>query len=140
MKLSGPDFFEWMGLRRVRRGGVARREGTYYEHGNPVPGWLIPDIHDGLLQDGLLELGEPEFGMQQVTLTEAGLARYRALCQRQRRKDLAARPPCGTAPAISVNDTRTRRRKMASSSESQLDLAVGVLDGDDPGAVLGELA
>ncbi len=101
MKLSGPDYFEWMGLRRVRRGGLARRAGTYYDHGDSVPGWLIPDILDGLLQDGLLELGEPTSGMQQVTLTEAGLAHYRALCKRQRRKDRAPPPPCTTAPAIS---------------------------------------
>ncbi|MGH3694887.1 MAG: hypothetical protein ACRDRX_13025 [Pseudonocardiaceae bacterium] len=92
MKLSGPDFFEWMGLRRVRRGGLTRREGIYYDRGNPVPGWLIPDILDGLLTDGLLELGEQESGMQQVTLTEAGLDHYRALCKRQRRKNLMT--PC----------------------------------------------
>ncbi len=89
MKLSGPDFFEWMG---VRRGGLARWEGHYYDHGNPVPGWLIPDIVDGLLKDRLLELGDPdESGMQRVALTEAGLAHYRVLCKRQRRKDQAAR-------------------------------------------------
>ncbi|MGH3683722.1 MAG: hypothetical protein ACRDSM_01395 [Pseudonocardiaceae bacterium] len=52
MNLSGPDFFEWMGLRRVRQGGLARGAGHYYDHGNPRPGWLIPDILDGLLQDG----------------------------------------------------------------------------------------
>ncbi|MGH3822827.1 MAG: hypothetical protein ACRDRA_08345 [Pseudonocardiaceae bacterium] len=56
----------------------------------PVPGWLIPDILDGLLKDGLLELSDPESGIQQVTVTEAGPAHYRALCKRQRRKDLAA--------------------------------------------------
>lgn len=94
MKLSGPDFFEWMGLRRARRGGLARREGHYRDHGNPVPGWLIPDITDGLLKDGLLELGDPdESGMRRVTLTEAGLTHYRQLCKRQRHKDPAAPPP-----------------------------------------------
>ncbi len=94
MKLSGPDFFEWMGLRRVRRGGLTRGEDHYYDHGNPVPGWLIPDILDGLLKDGLLELGDPdESGMRRVALTEAGLIHYRALCKRQRRKNLVALPP-----------------------------------------------
>jgi hypothetical protein len=90
MKLSGPDFFEWMGLRRVRRGGLAHRDGTYYDHGDPVPGWLIPDILNGLLKNGLLELGDRESGTQQVTLTESGLAHYRALCKHQHRKDLVA--------------------------------------------------
>jgi hypothetical protein len=44
VKLIGPDFFEWKGLRRMRLGGLAHWEGHYYDHGNPVPGWLIPDI------------------------------------------------------------------------------------------------
>ncbi len=93
MKLSGPDFFEWMGLRRVRRGDLAHREGTYYDHGNPIPGWLVPDILDGLLPDGLVELSDPdESGMRQVALTEAGLIHYRVLCKRQRRQDVVAPP------------------------------------------------
>jgi hypothetical protein len=90
MKLSAPDFFELMGLRRVRRGGLAHREGTYYDHGIQIPGWLIPDILNELLKDGLLELIDPESGMQQVALTQTGLAHYRALCKRQRRRDLVA--------------------------------------------------
>ena len=96
MKLTGPDFFEWMGLRRVRRGGLARWEGHYYDHGNPVPGWLIPDIVDGLLQDRLLELGDPDkSGMRPVALTEAGLNHYRALCKRQHHQDPTSSGPSG---------------------------------------------
>lgn len=88
MKLNGPDHFEWMGLRRVHRGGLARRDGHYYDQGTPVPGWLIPHLVEGLLEDGLLELGDPdESGMQRVALTEAGLEQYRVLCKRQRHKD-----------------------------------------------------
>lgn len=102
MKLSGPDFFELMGLRRVHRGGLARREGTYYDHGTPIPGWLIPEILNELLQDGLLELGDPESGMQQVALTEAGLAHYRALCKLQRRKNLAAPSQNTAAPYVAA--------------------------------------
>lgn len=52
MKLNGPDHFVWMGLRRVRRSGLARRDGDYYEQGAPVPGWLIPHLVEGLLEDG----------------------------------------------------------------------------------------
>lgn len=91
MKLNGPDFFELMGLRRVHRGSLARGADHYYDHGNPVPGWLIPDIIDGLLQDGLLELGDPDkSGIQPVAFTETGLTRYRALCKRQRHQDPVA--------------------------------------------------
>ncbi|MGH3698214.1 MAG: hypothetical protein ACRDRU_26535 [Pseudonocardiaceae bacterium] len=95
MNLSGPDFFEWMGLRRVRQGGLARGAGHHYDHGNPLPGWLIPD---GLLQDGLLELGDPDqSSIRPVALTETGQAHYRVLYQRQRRKDPAA-PSARPAP------------------------------------------
>ena len=52
--------FRVNGLRRVRWGGLAHREGTYYDHGNPVLGCLIPDILNELLKDGLLKLGDPE--------------------------------------------------------------------------------
>jgi hypothetical protein len=95
VKLTGPDFFEWMGLRRARRGGLARGAGHYYDHGNPVPGWLIPDIIDGLLKDGLLELGDPdESGMRRVALTEAGLTHYRVLCGRCAPQRISTPPWC----------------------------------------------
>jgi hypothetical protein len=91
MKLSGPDFFEWMGL---RRGGLARWESHYYDHGNLgnlVPGWLIPDIIDELLKDRLLDLGDPDkSGIRPVALTETGLTHYRLLCKRQRHQDPVA--------------------------------------------------
>ncbi|MGH3939544.1 MAG: hypothetical protein ACRDTG_13120 [Pseudonocardiaceae bacterium] len=88
MKLTGPDHFAWMALRRVRHGGLARRDGHYYNQGIPVGGWLIPHLVDGLVEDGLLELGDPdEFGMRRVALTEAGLEQYRVLCKRQRHKN-----------------------------------------------------
>ncbi|MGQ0774248.1 MAG: hypothetical protein ACT4NY_07515 [Pseudonocardiales bacterium] len=86
MKLNGPDFFAWKGYRKVRQGGLAYREGHYYDQGTPVPGCLIPIIVDGLLKNGLCELGDPdESGMWPVALTDAGLADYRMLCRRQRR-------------------------------------------------------
>ncbi len=59
--------------------------GPLLDHGNPVHGWLIPDIADGLLKDKLLELGDPDkSGMRPVTLTETGLTHYRMLCKRHR--------------------------------------------------------
>jgi len=64
VKLTGPDFFEWKGLRRAHR-----------DH-------------------GLLKLGDPnKSGMRPVTLTDAGLAHYRVLCKHQRRKDPVVPPP-----------------------------------------------
>lgn len=110
MRLTGPDLFEWRGLRRVRRGGLARWEGHYYDHSNLVPGWLIPDIINGLLEDGLLELGDPDkSGMRPVAFTEAGLTHYRTLCKRQRRKDLVA-------PPLDRRESQTARSEAAALS------------------------
>lgn len=87
MKLIGPDFFQWKGLRRVRSGGLACVEGRYYDQGTPVPGCFISLVVEGLLAAELVALGDPdESGMRPVALTDAGQARYRALCQLQRRK------------------------------------------------------
>jgi hypothetical protein len=94
VKLDGPDFFTWKGLRRVRQDGLVRRAGHYYDQGAPVLGCLIPHLVDRLLEDGLCELGDPdESGMRPVALTEAGWAHYRMLCRRQRREDLVVPPP-----------------------------------------------
>lgn len=82
MKLIGPEFFQWKGLRQVRRGGLTRVKDRYYDHGLPVPGCLIPDIVEGLLEAGFVELADPdESGTRRVALTDPGQARYRALCQ-----------------------------------------------------------
>jgi hypothetical protein len=93
MKLTGPDFFEWMGLRRVRRGGLARYEDHYYDQGIPVPGCLIPLLVERLLKDRLCELADPdEYGMRRVSLTDTGQAQYRLLCKLQRRRNPASPP------------------------------------------------
>lgn len=92
-RLTGPEFFQLKGLRRVRQGGLECCDGHYYDQGAPVSGCLIPNIVEGLLGAGLSELGDPdESGMRQVALTEAGQARYRVLYQRQRRKDPVVAP------------------------------------------------
>ncbi len=118
MKLSGPDFFEWMG---VRRGGLAHGEGRYYDHGNPVSGWLIPDIVDGLLKDGLLELGDPDkSGMRPVALTEAGLTHYRALGKRQRRKDQAAPPEHDRTTETPAGRRLSRKRSVVGPRDQRV--------------------
>lgn len=94
MKLTGPEFFQLKGLRVVRRGRLAISDGRYYEQGVPVLGCLVPTIAEGLLEAGLLELGDPDkSGMRPVALTDAGQARYRELSQLQRRKAPETPPP-----------------------------------------------
>ena len=77
-------------------------------------GWLIPDIVDGLLKDGLLELGDPdESGMRRVALTESGLSHYRVLCKRQHCKDQAAPLEHGHPPGTRTPKPPTKSRKFA---------------------------
>ncbi|MGH3906151.1 MAG: hypothetical protein ACRDTE_18510 [Pseudonocardiaceae bacterium] len=86
MKLCGPDYWSWLGLRRVNCGAVARFEGVYYDAGQPIPGCLYEELFTVLLERGLLEVADPDTeGMARVSLSEAGRPEYRALCQRQRR-------------------------------------------------------
>lgn len=54
-----PDLVEWLALRRVHRGGVARFAGRYLDHGCPMPGYLT-DALDGLIRAGLLALGSAD--------------------------------------------------------------------------------
>ncbi len=113
-RLDGPEFFRWMALRRVRRGGLTRFQDHYYDQGRPVPGFLIPDLVDALIEQELLQLADSnEAGMRRVWLTDAGQAEYRVLVRRQRGKDPQVPPGscrypegCGT-PALR-RDNRSR--------------------------------
>lgn len=93
-RLTGPDFWRWMGLRRVHAGLVARFEGRYYDAGRRMPGYLVPDVLDMLITQNLLSVADPDdYGWQRVALTDAGLAEYRALCRRQSQQALPVPPP-----------------------------------------------
>lgn len=97
-RLVGWEFFSWLGLRRVNRGGLGRLGDCYVDGGIPVPGFLVPDVVGALIEDGLVELGAPELdsgGLRRTGLTEAGRVRYRELCrkQRQRGPNLLVPPP-----------------------------------------------
>ena len=85
MRLSLPEHLDWLVLRRVRRGGVARFDGGYQDNGEPLGVFLV-DILGWLDEQDLLEVADPdECGLQRLGLTEAGWDRYRELCRRQRR-------------------------------------------------------
>jgi hypothetical protein len=85
VKLSFPDHLSWLALRRVRRGGVAKLGECYLDGGQPL-GILLAELLALLLEEGLLDVAEPgpADGLARVSLTEAGQAHYRSLCQRQR--------------------------------------------------------
>lgn len=102
MRLRGVDFWAWTGLRRVNCGAVARYEGGYYDAGLPIPGCLVPELIEMLIERHLLVVADPdEYGWQRVTLSAAGRAEYQTLCRRRNQKDLQDRvpPPVhGTTP------------------------------------------
>ncbi|MCA1600372.1 MAG: hypothetical protein LC776_01570 [Acidobacteria bacterium] len=78
--MSDPRLYEWIALRRVVGGGMAKSAGVYFDHGRPVPEHLTA-VFDRLVWDGLLVVaeGDPIWGLRRVSLTEAGQARYVAL-------------------------------------------------------------
>lgn len=96
--MSGPELSEWMALCRVADGGMAKAAGMYFDQGRPVPGHLI-EVFDRLMWDGLLSVadGDPIWGVRQISLSEAGQARYLALCHQQpqptKHRELEVPPP-----------------------------------------------
>ncbi|MFN2495175.1 MAG: hypothetical protein ABR608_04605 [Pseudonocardiaceae bacterium] len=87
MRLGVPDHFAWLGLRRVKAGGVAKAGSAYVEHGRPL-GLLLADVIEALVEQGQVAVGEvsPQDCLARVSLTEAGASRYAELCTRQRRR------------------------------------------------------
>ena len=94
--LSAQELVDWMALSRVHAGGVVRSQGDYLDGAAPMPRSLIPEVlFDVLVRVGLLSIGEPDpLGLETVSLTEAGQARYDELCRfkRQREEPAALTP------------------------------------------------
>ncbi|MGH3914614.1 MAG: hypothetical protein ACRDTC_14590 [Pseudonocardiaceae bacterium] len=66
--MSDPALYEWLALRRVHDGGVARSAGAYFDHGRPTPGHLT-EVFDRLVWTGLvavLVVPPPEFSTTQT--------------------------------------------------------------------------
>lgn len=82
--MNDPGLYEWLALRSVAGGGVAKSAGVYFDHGRPVPGHLI-EVFDRLVWNGLLVVadGDPIWESRRISLTEAGQEGYGVLCQQQ---------------------------------------------------------
>lgn len=82
--LTGTDFYDWIALRRVNDGGIAKVGHRWVESGLRVPGY-VTDALTALCGTGLVTLAErdeeDEWGMRRATLTDAGTVRYQRLCQ-----------------------------------------------------------
>lgn len=83
--LLSVEFLVLVALRRVRRGGVARRGDRFYGGGLPLGG-LLAAVLAQLLEEGSLEEGVPgaEDGMSRIWRTEAGADRYAVLADQHR--------------------------------------------------------
>ena len=46
--VTDPRLYEWIVLRRVAGGSIAKSAGMYFDHGRPIPGHLI-EVFDGSL-------------------------------------------------------------------------------------------
>jgi hypothetical protein len=78
--VSDPALDEWLALRRVHDGGVAKSAGAYFDHGRPAPGQLT-GVFDRLIWIGLVSVvaGDPIWQLRRLSLTDAGALRYAAL-------------------------------------------------------------
>ena len=94
--MSDPGLYEWLALRRIHNGGMAKSAGAYLDHGRPTPGHLA-GVFDRLIWTGLVTLaqGDPIWELRRLTLTDTGATRYTALSeqQRQRQPGLPVPPP-----------------------------------------------
>ncbi len=63
--------------------------GDYLDGAAPMPRSLLPELlFDVLVRVGLLSIGEPDpLGLETVSLTEAGQARYDELCRFKRQRE-----------------------------------------------------
>lgn len=111
--LTGSDLRDWMALRRVSGGGVARMGAHWFDHGRPVPGYLADALAE-LCASKLVALAELDvWALQRATLTDPGAIRYQWLC---RRHQTARRlPAAGSAGAATWLADHPYARKLVQS-------------------------
>jgi hypothetical protein len=82
--VSDPRLYEWLALRRVDEGAITTSAGVYYKHSRPIPAHLTA-VFDRLRWNGLIAIadGDPIWELRPIGLTDAGQARYQALCQQR---------------------------------------------------------
>lgn len=82
--LAGAEVYEWVALRRVSGGGVAKVGHRWLESGHQVPGYVAGALAR-LLASGLVMLVNPNptaGAAVRAALTNAGTDRYERLCQK----------------------------------------------------------
>ena len=110
--VSDPGLSEWLALRRVQEGGVAKSAGVYFDHGRPAPGDLT-EVFDRLTWTGLVTVaeGDPIWSVRRLSLTDTGHARYAVLCEQRQRVALPVPPAefgaqtCAETPDVRRSST-----------------------------------
>ncbi|MCA1676689.1 MAG: hypothetical protein LC799_32470 [Actinobacteria bacterium] len=89
------ELLEWLAVRRVSEAEVVKSAGVYFDHGRPVPHHMT-GVFDRLCWTGLVTVaaGDPIWSMRPLSLTDAGQARYAALCAQRQRVTLPASEDC----------------------------------------------
>lgn len=77
------EHIKWLLLDRVHQGRITKSYPNYLDDGRRI--WYTAEqAFATLVEVGLLQLGEPgPDGMRPVSLTEKGLVKFKALCERQ---------------------------------------------------------
>lgn len=79
--LTGADLYDWIALRRVSEGRMARMGDCWLDFGHRVPGY-VADALTELLAGGLVTLADQDpYGLRRAALTDSGAARYESPCQ-----------------------------------------------------------
>lgn len=79
-RLTGADLYDWIALRRVSAGGIAKMNDHWFDGGLRVPGY-VTDALTVLCDKELVVLAELDTcGMQRAALTVAGTVDYQRLC------------------------------------------------------------
>lgn len=88
------ELLEWLALRRVTAGGVAQRDGRYFDRGCPVVPAFLAEPLDDLAASGAVTLAEEDqSGQRRLSMTPGGIVRYAALCAGQQQRLVQQRPP-----------------------------------------------
>lgn len=105
--MSDPSLYEWIALRRVRDGGMAKSAGAYLDHGRPTPTYLT-GVFDRLIWTGLVTVavGDPIWDLRRLDLTDTGTARYTALDEQQRQRQSGLTVPAPKHGTQSQGDAR----------------------------------
>jgi len=83
MHLTGTELLDWLALRRVNEGGVARHGSEYVHWGRKVPCYL-PEVFGRLVETELTDLLEVNCeGLRRMVLTSRGRDHYQRLSSKR---------------------------------------------------------